>query len=670
MNKILDIKKHITDLKDKLNEHNHSYYVLDSPIISDSEYDLLLRELESLEKKHPEFASSDSPTQRVGATPLDAFQRIDHRIPMLSLENAMNDEEIHAFYERVVKRLETSKDLTFIAEPKLDGIGVELVYENGTFQYGLTRGDGISGEDITQNLKTIRSIPLKLRTNKIKAPELLEVRGEVFIMIDDFKKLNQERSKKEESLFANPRNAAAGSLRQLDPKITATRPLSINCYECGEIVGSSFKNHIDFLHALKSWGFPVNNNIQKVSNPEQLVKYHQDLESKRNTLGYEIDGSVFKVDSIEQRNILGLRSRSPRWAAAGKFKAQQSTTIIKDIVASVGRTGAITPVASLEPVSVGGVIVTNATLHNQDEINKKDVRVGDTVIVQRAGDVIPEIVKVIIEKRPKGLSRYILPTDCPSCNQKVKKEDSEAVLRCFNYDCPKQIKGRIIHFASKNALDIDGLGEKIVNQLVDKDMVQTVDDIFKLKLDDIASLDRMAEKSATNLINSINDSKHTTFARFVYALGIRNVGYHLSKVFQETFQNDIQKFISADYDSLESIDEVGPIVAETIREFWGKNENVNIVLSCFRNGLEIKATDEKRTNKLDNKVIVFTGSLTQFTRQEAREIVESNGGKVSSSISKKTSYLVSGEKSGSKLNKAKKLNVTILSETELLKLIQ
>jgi len=298
------------------------------------------------------------------------------------------------------------------------------------------------------------------------------------------------------------------------------------------------------------------------------------------------------------------------------------------------------------------------------------VRVGDTVIVQRAGDVIPEIVKVIIEKRPKDLSRYILPTYCPSCNQKVKKEDSEAVLRCFNYDCPKQIKGRIIHFASKNALDIDGLGEKIVNQLVDKDMVQTVDDIFKLKLDDIASLDRMAEKSATNLINSINDSKHTTFARFVYALGIRNVGYHLSKVFQETFQNDIQKFISADYDLLESIDEVGPIVAETIREFWGKNENVNIVLSCIRNGLEIKTTDEKRTNKLDNKVIVFTGALTQFTRQEVRDLVESNGGKVSSSISKKTSYLVSGEKSGSKLNKAKKLNVTILSETELLKLIQ
>ena len=414
----------------------------------------------------------------------------------------------------------------------------------------------------------------------------------------------------------------------------------------------------------------MNNNIQKVIKPEELVKYHQDLESKRNTLGYEIDGSVFKVDNMEQRNILGLRSRSPRWAAAGKFKAQQANTIIKDIIASVGRTGAITPVASLEPVNVGGVIVTNATLHNQDEINKKDVRVGDTVIVQRAGDVIPEIVKVVIEKRPKGLSRYILPTKCPSCNQKVKKEDSEAVLRCFNYDCSKQVKGRIIHFASKNALDIDGLGEKIVNQLVDKNMVRTVDDIFKLNLDDIASLDRMAEKSATNLINSINESKHSTFARFVYALGIRNVGYHLSKVFQETFQNDIEKFISADYESLESIDEVGPIVAETIREFWEKNENVKIVLSCFKNGLEIKTTDAKRTNKLDNKVIVFTGALIQFTRQEAREMVESNGGTVSSSISKKTSYLVSGEKSGSKLDKAKKLNVTILSEAELLKLIQ
>ena len=654
----------IQDLRDQLNDHNYRYYVLDDPLISDSEYDQLFRELQKLETDNPNLITEDSPTRRVGAEPLSSFGSWTHRMPMLSLANAMNEDELAAFDTRVKKGLDTEKDLEYMAEPKLDGLAVELVYENGFFVNGSTRGDGITGEDITQNLKTITAIPLSLRKNGQKTPPLLEVRGEVFITKDGFKKLNRNQEKEELSPFANPRNAAAGSLRQLDSKITATRPLSIYCYEAGRIDGISFDTHEDFLSTLKEWGFPVNPEIQKVNNAETMVAFHRNLEAKRDSLPYGIDGTVFKVNVINQRNALGIRSRSPRWAIAGKFKAQQATTLVQNIIPSVGRTGAVTPVARLEPVNVGGVVVTNATLHNQDEIDRKDVRVGDTVLIQRAGDVIPEVVKVIPAKRPPETKTYQLPTECPSCGQEVSRPEGEVVTRCQNLSCPAQVKGRIEHFVSKGALDIDGFGEKLVDQLVDKKLILTVDDIFKLNFDDLVNLDRMAEKSALNILTAIQDSKQTTFARFVYALGIRNVGAHLSKVLEKAFVGDIEKFMKAAEEELEAIDEVGPIVAETITTFLSNCTNTNVIESCLSLGIRLKKVEKPKSLLLQGKTFVFTGALTQFSRNEAKEMTEAHGGKVSGSVSKNTDFVVAGPGAGSKLKKATELDIPVLSEAE------
>ena len=656
----------IQDLRDQLNDHNYRYYVLDDPLISDSEYDQLFRELQKLETDNPNLITEDSPTHRVGAEPLSSFGSWTHRMPMLSLANAMNEDELAAFDTRVKKGLDTEKDLEYMAEPKLDGLAVELVYENGFFVNGSTRGDGITGEDITQNLKTITAIPLSLRKNGQKTPPLLEVRGEVFITKDGFKKLNRNQEKEELSPFANPRNAAAGSLRQLDSKITATRPLSIYCYEAGRIDGISFDTHEDFLSTLKEWGFPVNPEIQKVNNAETMVAFHRNLEAKRDSLPYGIDGTVFKVNVINQRNALGIRSRSPRWAIAGKFKAQQATTLVQNIIPSVGRTGAVTPVARLEPVNVGGVVVTNATLHNQDEIDRKDVRVGDTVLIQRAGDVIPEVVKVIPAKRPPETKTYQLPTECPSCGQEVSRPEGEVVTRCQNLSCPAQVKGRIEHFVSKGALDIDGFGEKLVDQLVDKKLILTVDDIFKLNFDDLVNLDRMAEKSALNILTAIQDSKQTTFARFVYALGIRNVGAHLSKVLEKAFVGDIEKFMKAAEEELEAIDEVGPIVAETITTFLSNCTNTNVIESCLSLGIRLKKVEKPKSLLLQGKTFVFTGALTQFSRNEAKEMTEAHGGKVSGSVSKNTDFVVAGPGAGSKLKKATELDIPVLSEAEFL----
>jgi len=656
----------IQALRDQLNDHNYRYYVLDDPLISDSEYDQLFRELQKLETDNPNLITEDSPTRRVGAEPLSSFGSWTHRMPMLSLANAMNEDELAAFDTRVKKGLDTEKDLEYMAEPKLDGLAVELVYENGFFVNGSTRGDGITGEDITQNLKTITAIPLSLRKNGQKTPPLLEVRGEVFITKDGFKKLNRNQEKEELSPFANPRNAAAGSLRQLDSKITATRPLSIYCYEAGRIDGISFDTHEDFLSTLKEWGFPVNPEIQKVNNAETMVAFHRNLEAKRDSLPYGIDGTVFKVNAINQRNALGIRSRSPRWAIAGKFKAQQATTLVQNIIPSVGRTGAVTPVARLEPVNVGGVVVTNATLHNQDEIDRKDVRVGDTVLIQRAGDVIPEVVKVIPAKRPPETKTYQLPTECPSCGQEVFRPEGEVVTRCQNLSCPAQVKGRIEHFVSKGALDIDGFGEKLVDQLVDKKLILTVDDIFKLNFDDLVNLDRMAEKSALNILTAIQDSKQTTFARFVYALGIRNVGAHLSKVLEKAFVGDIEKFMNAAAEELEAIDEVGPIVAETITTFLSNCTNTDVIESCLSLGIRLKKVEEPKSLLLQGKTFVFTGALTQFSRNEAKEMTEAHGGKVSGSVSKNTDFVVAGPGAGSKLKKATELDIPVLSEAEFL----
>ena len=660
----------IDNLRSELNDHNYRYYVLDDPVISDAEYDRLLRELQSLEDTHPELITDDSPTQRVGALPLEGFGNIEHRIPMQSLANAMDSDELLAFHDRLIRRLGKEQAIEYIAEPKLDGLAVELVYENGQFVNGSTRGDGTTGEDITQNLKTIRAIPLALRVETQSAPALLEVRGEVFISKDDFKKLNKQQEENDKPVFANPRNAAAGSLRQLDSGITATRPLSIFCYQAGVVEGTTFETHSEFLAALQNWGFPVNPEIKILNGIEEAITFHSNLKSHRNSLPYEIDGSVIKVNNYALREELGVRSRSPRWAIAGKFKAQQETTVIEDIVLSVGRTGAVTPVAKLQPVKVGGVVVSNVTLHNQDEIDRKDIRVGDTVLIQRAGDVIPQVVKVIKEKRPSNTSPFKMTNTCPECDHDVYRPEDEVVARCQNLSCPAQVKRRIEHFVSKNAMDIDGVGEKLIDQLVEKNLVKSVDDLYRLTLDQLSELERMAEKSAKNTISAINNSKSTTFHRFVYALGIRNVGEHVAKVLEKSFTGNIEIFMKTNAEVLEDIDEVGPIVAETIVKFWADETNVNIVNNCFKLGISLELVKNETEQILMGKTFVFTGSLQSITRKEGKEIIEARGGRAAGSVSAKTDYIVAGENAGFKLKKAEKLGIPVLTESEFMDLIK
>ncbi len=660
----------IDDLRSELNDHNYRYYVLDDPVISDAEYDRLLRELQSLEDTHPELITDDSPTQRVGALPLEGFGNIEHRIPMQSLANAMDSDELLAFHDRLIRRLGKEQAIEYIAEPKLDGLAVELVYENGQFVNGSTRGDGTTGEDITQNLKTIRAIPLALRVETQSAPALLEVRGEVFISKDDFKKLNKQQEENDKPVFANPRNAAAGSLRQLDSGITATRPLSIFCYQAGVVEGTTFETHSEFLAALQNWGCPVNPEIKILNGIEEAITFHSNLESHRNSLPYEIDGSVIKVNNYALREELGVRSRSPRWAIAGKFKAQQETTVIEDIVLSVGRTGAVTPVAKLQPVKVGGVVVSNVTLHNQDEIDRKDIRVGDTVLIQRAGDVIPQVVKVIKEKRPSNTSPFKMTNTCPECDHDVYRPEDEVVARCQNLSCPAQVKRRIEHFVSKNAMDIDGVGEKLIDQLVEKNLVKSVDDLYHLTLDQLSELERMAEKSAKNTISAIDNSKSTTFHRFVHALGIRNVGEHVAKVLEKSFTGNIEIFMKTNAEVLEDIDEVGPIVAETIVKFWADETNINIVNNCFKLGISLELVKNETEQIFMGKTFVFTGSLQSITRKEGKEIIEARGGRAAGSVSAKTDYIVAGENAGSKLKKAEKLGIPVLTESEFMDLIK
>jgi DNA ligase (NAD+) len=631
----MNVKTQINRLRRKIEDHNYLYYVKNDPIISDSEYDILLRELERLESENPNLITPESPSQRVGAAPVVEFGTITHTLPMLSLANAMTLDELIAFDERVRKGLENDADPVYIAEPKLDGLGVELIYREGIFTAGSTRGDGTTGEDITHNLRTVRSIPLKLRDNEIRIPDMLEVRGEVYMDKLGFKKLNDERESRNEPVFSNPRNAAAGSLRQLDASVTATRPLSIFCYQAGLIEDIEFETHSAFLAAVKSWGLPVNPLIKTVTGADQMVVYHQSIEAQRDELPYEIDGTVFKLNRIEDRTHLGERSRSPRWAIAGKFKAKQATTIVTDIEVQVGRTGAITPVARLEPVPVSGVIVNNATLHNQNEIDRKDIRVGDTVLIERAGDVIPKIVKVILEKRPVKTIPYRIPDSCPVCGHAVFRPEGEAVARCQNLSCPAQIKGRIEHFVSKGAMNIDGLGSKLTNQMVDSGLIDTVDKIFQLTLEDLAGLDRMAEKSAANIIKAIEISRNTTFSRFIFALGIRNVGEHISRVLERYHGKNLNKFMNVSREDLEALVEIGPIVADAIVRFWQDESNRSIVNSCLKNGVTISsAVVTEKSSLLSGKTFVFTGSLQQFTRKEAREIVESLGAHASSSVSK------------------------------------
>ncbi|MEA3287477.1 MAG: NAD-dependent DNA ligase LigA [Candidatus Marinimicrobia bacterium] len=659
----------IHELITVLNDHNHRYYILDDPSTSDAAYDSLLRELQELETAYPEFTRPDSPSQRVGSLSSSRFEPLTHSTPMLSLENAMNTQELIDFDTRVRKDLELD-GIAYVIEPKLDGLGVELIYVDGIFTAGSTRGDGFVGENITQNLKTLRSLPLRLRDNIRLIPPYLEVRGEVFMSHRDFEDLNHRQLDAEKAVFANPRNAAAGSLRQLDSRITATRKLQVNIYAAGRITDFQVPTHLDFIQALQDWGFPVNDRTKLCSGITEVIQFHQQLEIDRESLAYDIDGTVCKVNDLAAQNQLGIRSRSPRWAIAGKFKARQEITRIISIEPSVGRTGAITPVANLEPIQLGGVMVARATLHNQDEIDRKDVREGDTVVVQRAGDVIPEVVKTILDKRPENTLPYLIPERCPVCEGHVVRLKGEAKHYCQNISCPAQIKGRIEHFVARRCMDIDGFGSKLVAQLVDTNLINSIADIYTLDSKQLANLERMAEKSADNIMEAIQASKSVDLWRLIHGLGIRNVGEHISKVLASKF-GSLSQLSKTDSETFEATHEVGPIVAKGLVEFFRDSDNQKLIARLVNQGLnpqlDISAATEGLLAGLN---FVFTGKLEYFNRDTAREMVESHGGSTSGTVSKKIDYLIAGPGAGSKLEKAKKLGIKVLTEAEFREMVE
>ncbi len=672
-------------LRTEIERHNYRYYVLDNPAIPDAEYDRLLRELQLIEQDYPQLITADSPTQRVGAAPLKAFAQITHAIPMLSLSNAFEDGEVEAFDRRVRAGLALeaagaawidSDPLTveYNAEPKFDGLAVSLRYENGVFKTGATRGDGYTGEDITLNLKTIRSIPLKLPVDS--PPALLEVRGEVLMLKKDFLRLNQQQSAKGEKEFANPRNAAAGSLRQLDPGITATRRLTFFAYGIGQCDDAQLPQdtHHNMLRYLSSLHFPVSAECRVVTGLPGLLDYYRMIGAKRDDLPYAIDGVVYKVNSLALQEKLGFVSRAPRFAVAHKFPAQEAMTQLLAIDVQVGRTGALTPVARLQPVFVGGVTVTNATLHNADEIERKDVRIGDTVIVRRAGDVIPEVVAVVAEKRPPGALVFTMPEHCPVCGAKAVRLPGEAVARCTGgLFCPAQRKQALLHFASRRAMDIEGLGDKLVDQLVDQAIVRTPADLYRLGIAALANLERMADKSANNIVSAIEKSKRTTLARFIYALGIRNVGEATAKDLAAHL-GSLDRLMAADSERLQQIPDVGPVVAQSIADFFAEAHNREVIEQLRACGVHWDEHGEKpvlaaAAAPLSGKTFVLTGTLPTMSREEAKERIEALGGKVSGSVSKKTDYVVVGADPGSKYDKAVSLGVPILDEEGLVSLL-
>ncbi len=670
MEKLVALKR-IEELRELINHHNRRYYQLDDPEISDSEYDQLMRELIELEDHLADGIDlTDSPTQRVGAAPLEKFESIPHLSPMLSLANALSEEDILAFDERIKRLLGRQESIPFIVEPKLDGIGVNLVYEKGTLKWGSTRGDGTVGEDITQNLKTISAIPLKIRTETPSAPvpELIEIRGEVYIGTSAFKKLNKQRMSDGEAPFANPRNAAAGSLRQLDSRITAKRPLSIFCYAMGFVEGLSFETHEDFLKILSEWGFPVNPLIGKAQNIAECVSYYRDMIMRREELPYDIDGTVIKVNSTDTRRLLGAVSRSPRWAIACKFPATQATTVIEDIIVQVGRTGVLTPVAQMKPVHVGGVMVSRATLHNQNEIDKKNIHIGDTVIVQRAGDVIPEIVKTVGSSPRENEEPFQLPQSCPVCGSNAVRLEGEAAQRCINIDCPAQIKENIKHFVSRGGMDIEGLGEKLISQMLDRGIVKDPADLYDLTADDIMNLERMGLKSADNILESLKKAKTPPLDKFIFALGIRNVGEHISKLLARRF-GTLDTIMNTDLDGLLAVKEIGPEIATSITTFFREPSNITTINRLIGTGVR-PVEKSVLSGSLAGKSFVLTGTLQVFSRNKAKEIIESMGGAVSSLVTKKTDYLVAGESPGSKLDKAEGLGVAVIGEEAFLNMIK
>ena len=665
-----DIIKKIEELREKIRYHNYCYYVLDDPIISDIEYDQLMRELMELEKENPQYIAPSSPTQRVGIEPVSEFTTVKHIAPMLSLANAFSTEELRAFNQRI-KKLIPQKKLEYVIEPKIDGLAVALVYENGIFIRGATRGNGVNGEEITSNLRTVKTIPLKLFSENM--PPRIEVYGEVYMKKSEFKRLNKNRMEKEESLFANPRNAAAGSVRQLDPRITAQRRLDTFIYRVTFPEGNNLNTHMEVLDYLKKIGFKVNSHIKLCHDIEEAINYCQKWIEKKEELDYEIDGMVVKVNSLSTREELGSTTRSPRWAIAYKFPAQQVTTKVLDIIVQVGRTGALTPVAILDPVKISGSVVQRATLHNEDEIRRKDVRIGDIVLVQKAGEVIPEVVKVIKEKRTSKEKEFIMPIHCPICGAKVFRPEGEVASRCNSLTCPAQIKERIEHFASRDALDIEGLGPAIIDQLVEKGLIKNISDLYFLKRDDLISLERMAEKSADNLLDAIESSKKKSLANLIYGLGIRYVGVHSSEVITR-YHTTLDKFKKANLEELIEINEIGPKIAESIIIFFKEKENLAIIEKLRSTGLnftqgEEKIKEEKKIQILARKQFVLTGTLKDFTRTQAKKIISELGGRVTGSVSKKTDYVVAGENPGSKYERAKKFGVSIISEEEFKEMI-
>ncbi len=658
----------VNELRELINQNNYHYYVLDEPKIPDAEYDRLMQELTSIENEFPELITESSPTQRVGAAPLDSFPEIKHEIPMLSLGNAFDEDEMIAFDRRIRERLEEDS-VEYIAETKLDGLAINILYEDGQLVSAATRGDGTTGEDVTLNVKTIKSIPLNLLDEKY--PKRVEIRGEVFMTDDGFRKLNDNQKEKGEKLFINPRNAAAGSLRQLDSRITSERHLSFFAYGVGVVEDGMMPNsHAELLSRLKKWGVPVSPETKVVRKLAACFEFYRDIANKRPSLGYDIDGVVFKVNRIDQQNIMGTISRAPRWAIAYKFPPEEELTQVMDIEVQVGRTGALTPVARLKPVFVGGVTVTNATLHNEDEVKRKDVRVGDTVIVRRAGDVIPEVLKVVMEQRPENTRAFKMPAKCPICNSDIEREEGEAVIRCSGglYCSAQQIQA-IIHFASRRAMNVDGLGDKLIEQLVEKGLIKNVADLYKVEQMQLTELERMAEKSAINIISALNKSKETTLDRFLYALGIREVGDATARSLANHFGN-LSAIQSASREQLEEVADVGPIVAKHIVTFFLQSHNQEVINDLLTAGVHWPDVEIKTEQPLQGKIFVITGTLETMKRDEAKQRLIELGAKVSSSVSKKTDYVIAGSEPGSKAEKARQLNVEILDETGLLSLMK
>ena len=659
------------ELRAEIEKHNYQYYVLNAPLIPDSEFDRLFRELQALEAEYPELASPDSPTQRVGAAPLPEFKTVAHRTPMLSLNNAFSAEEVEAFERRIREGLEISDPIDYSAEPKFDGLAVGLRYENGTLACGATRGDGSSGEDVTPNLRTLGCIPLHLYGSGW--PSLLEVRGEVLMFRRDFDRLNARQREKGDKEFVNPRNAAAGSLRQLDSRITANRSLRFFAYGVGAAEGCALPaRHSDLLNLLAAWGFPVAAERRCVTGVSGLLAYYAEIGSKRETLPYDIDGVVYKLDDLAAQARLGFVSRAPRFAIAHKFPAEEAITQLLSIDIQVGRTGALTPVARLAPVFVGGVTITNATLHNEDEIRRKGVHIGDTVVVRRAGDVIPEVVRVLPDRRPILAPEFMMPKTCPVCGSQVVRAEDESVARCSGgLYCPAQRKQALLHFASRRAMDIEGLGDKLIEQLVNGNIVRTPADLYRMGLMALIDLERFAEKSANNLLAAIERSKQTTLARFIYALGIRNVGEATAKDLARHF-GSLDRLLAADTAQLMQIGDVGPVVAQCLRQFFDEPHNIEVIEQLRAAGIVWHEGEALplASRALAGKVFVLTGTLPALTREAAKSLIEAAGGKVSGSVSKKTDFVVAGAEAGSKLEKAQELGVAVIDEAQLLALLQ